>query len=215
MTKKDDFTPLKAIIYYIPWTGFFWGVFLPVNLIYLFKYFNKPILGVYTALLCCALFFFIYYGITKKINVFPIVTFSMTSIAFISFFLRHHKYLYYAVLGSGDYMLGTIFLITILTPKPFILYFVDEDNLKKIPDIIRDSKYYLRAWKIVTAVWGLMYIKVSLVLTYLRFIHSKDFDYISFVTGWPMVLILLIFSVLFPHYYWSANIKNMEKKDLN
>ena len=51
-------------------------------------------------------------------------------------------------------LIGLFILLSLQCEKPLILIFLDEEMLQKIPEYMKKSPFYLKAWKILTAVWG-------------------------------------------------------------
>jgi hypothetical protein len=190
----------------LPWTDFFWALFLPMNLLSVGMYYKKPLVGIGLLSLCCIAYFVYYLIRFKKVSLFPVFTFVITMVHFFSSFLKAHPQTEKIIDICADAFPGLLFLVTLFMAKPMILYFIDESTLEKIPERIRKSPAYMKSWKIVTAMWGVAYVFTALLMAYLESIHFKGAGILSFLFGWPMVVALLIISVIFPISYMNKNV---------
>jgi len=196
----------------LPWRDFFIGLFIPLNLMYVFFHLRKPLLAVAVSVIWCIVFATIDYIMVKKVSVFPIMTGGMILVNFATSFLGAHPTLSLIIEALDNSLIGFVFLGSLLFTRPFILQFIDEEAIKRMPEKIRKTSYFMRTWRIVTAVWGIAYIASALFLTYLKAIHFPAVKSVDYFLGWPIVLLLLFFSVTFPRWYWKKNMSSINEE---
>ncbi|MCE1246510.1 MAG: hypothetical protein LWY06_07700 [Firmicutes bacterium] len=197
--KKESL--LSEIITKLPWTDFFWALFLPLNLMQIAFKNGKPLLGIELLSACCIIYFVYYLIRFKKVSLFPVFTLLITLEHFAVAFFKLPPQPAAWVNFLADAFSGIPFLITLFMAKPMILYFIDENSLKHIPEKIRQSPVYMQTWKIVTAIWGFAYIITAIMTAWMKNAHLHYTETFSMLTGWPMVAVLLIVSVIFPKYW--------------
>lgn len=203
--KKESL--LNEIITKLPWTDFFWALFLPINLMQAGFHYGKPMLGIGLLAVCC-ISYFVYYLIRfKKVSLFPVFTLLVTLEHFAAAFVHGHPQLAAWMNFCADAFSGVPFLITLFLAKPMILYFIDEKSLEHIPEKVKQSPAYMQSWKIVTAIWGVSYLITASIVALLKNSHFAHVELVSMFTGWPMVMVLLIISVLFPKYWIKRNFR--------
>ena len=73
-----------------------------------------------------------------------------------------------------------------------------------IPNDLRRSPAYRRAWQILTAIWGATYLGKALGLALVqRWCSQEAALTYSILMGWPFHIVLLAFTFWFPGWYWS------------
>lgn len=194
----------------VPLMDILFGMFIPLNLFHLLMFLRKPLYAIFIPLFICLIYAFTNYVKTKKISVLAILTTLIILLNFGSSFLHGHKVSYLFIELLDNLIVGILFLVSLATPRPFALLFIEKETLSKIPEKIQKSPYYMNAWKIITAVWGITYVISALILLCLKLIKYKSIEIIDYIFGWPLLLLLIIFSVSFPYYYWKANWKKIE-----
>jgi hypothetical protein len=107
---------------------------------------------------------------------------------------------------------AVLFLASLLTKTPLILAMLDRKSLESIPDKIRKSSYYLRGWRMVTWLWGILYVGQTLVLLYLFSHHVPGAEIVDYLLGWPIVSVCLVLSVMLPRWYWTKNMSRIEQE---
>ena len=201
MQNNSIFSSLKNV----PWVDFLTGLFIPLNILYILLNMGKPFLAIIISVSSCVIAVIVLYIISKNISLFPVITGIMILISFFSSFLSSHKYLYVIIEGLDNSALGLIFLATLFTGTPFILHFVPKEAILKIPEKIKNTPYFMRAWRIVTLVWGITNIITALIMVYCKTIGFKHVEIVDYLMGWPVIILLLFFSVTFPRLYWKKN----------
>ena len=201
----DIKSTIDSIINNLPWKEFFTGLFIPINILQVFMHLKKPLLGVISSLGWCLLIIIIDLVKEKRWSFFSLITGIMIFLnAAPSFLPIHVDYHIYVQVGD-NLLFGGLFLFSIFVGEPFILKFVSDEALENIPDKVKRTPYFIQAWKGVSATWGITYVLSCVVIVYLNHINSPHVKFVDFLLTWPVVLILLIFSVLYPRFYWTSN----------
>jgi hypothetical protein len=208
--ETHGYSLLQAIQSHIPWKDIFFGLFIPLNLLYGLIYLKMPLAAIFVSLGCSLLYCAVYSFITGKFSSLSLMTSAMIVLGFLTSFLRGHPLLYILAETFDKCIVGFIFLASLATAKPFVLLFIDEGTIARIPEKIRMSSYHLKAWKIITAAWGIAFVLAGALGTFLEATHSRGAELVDYCAGWPMVIVLFMFSVNFPHYYWMATYPAIE-----
>jgi len=208
--KKDKKSFWKKIKDDLPWNDFITGLFIPLNILYLLLYLEKPFPAIIFSSAWCFLILIISYIKSRRLAIFSLITVCLILINFATSFLQSHRVLYLIVNAVDNSFWGLLFLGSLLTRKPFILTFVPRKALEEIPEKIRESSYYMRAWSIITAVWGIIQLSTTGIEIFLKAIKSPFTEIVNYCLSWPVILFLLLFSVWFPGYYWRKNWKKIE-----
>ena len=210
MSAKGGFSPFRLIRFglpRIPWKGYLLGLFVPVNIVLIFKLFDDVMTGTILAVGWCILFFLVDYVVARQVCVFPLITLFMiaTQTAGSMYAGYQHGSALVASLvpGIDDLIVALFFLGSLITRAPLILLFLDKKSIDRLAAKYGKSPHFMLAWRQTTAVWGVWYIVQSLIVTYLRVTSSPAERAVDFLLGWPIILLLLLFSVTYPDWYWT------------
>ena len=99
---------------------------------------------------------------------------------------------------------GLVYLVSLCFPRSLIQIAAEATGATAaIPEWLRRSPAYRRAWQILTAVWGLVSIAKALLLLAARQWLAVDAVLaLGILTGWPLLIALLAFTFWFPGWYW-------------
>jgi hypothetical protein len=173
-------------------------------------------LGVELALALCIVFFVVDTLRMKQLCVFPLITLFMITTQCGAGILsaKHPEWastlIYVPMLDNG--VIALAFLLSAITRKPLIMVMLDPESLKSIPEKIRNSSYYLNAWRLVTLLWGVLYVIQPVVLLILHFHHLPGSSVLEYLFGWPFVAIFLVVSVMLPRWYWRKKMPFLEQE---
>jgi len=213
--ETQKYSILGSIQRHIPWKDIFFGLFIPLNLLYGLMYLKMPLAALLVSLGSALLYCVVYLLIARKFSSLSLMTLAMILLGFFTSFLKGHPLLYFLAEVFDKCIVGFIFLASLLTAKPFVLYFIDEQTIARIPEKIRMSSYHLKAWRIITAVWGIAFVLAGALGTLLEAAHMRGAEVVGYCSGWPLVVVLFMFSVNFPHYYWQATYPAIEAEMSN
>jgi hypothetical protein len=208
LDRDESYSIVRATWQKVPWKDIFWGMFVPLNIIHFLVVWGRPFEALCAGVLACILYNMVEYLRRKTCSLFALMVAAIILLNFGTSPLQKHEVLYLFVVGFDNSVVGIIFLLSLLTSKPVILLFLEEDVLNKIPDAVKATPYYMKAWRILTAIWGLTYVLSAIIVVLLKLVHARASSIVDYCFGWPMVVILFIFSVNFPHYYWEKRMAN-------
>ena len=117
--------------------------------------------------------------------------------------------MYLYVLALDNLIVGVIFMASLLFKRSLMQMFADSASAQMPQEILR-SVYYGKAWRIVTFVWAIVYILFALVLVLLKACNLKIVGLIDMLAGWPLMIILFLFTLKFPAWYWKNNYAKIE-----
>jgi hypothetical protein len=201
----------------VPWKGFLMGFFIPIMILHAGGWFGMHMLFFYLCLIWCVLFFVIDLWIKKWPCLFPLITFFMVLTQFLAAYhaaVNPDSYLVMALVpGLDNGLMSLFFLLSLFTSKPLVIFMIEKETIEKMNIKIRKSSYFIKAWNKVTLAWGIAFLIESMLLTYLRVTKSSLEAPLDFLFGWPLILILLFFSVMFPKWYWTRNFQTIEKEN--
>lgn len=137
----------------------------------------------------------------KKVSIFALMTIVFTVIEFIMFYVSSS--LYWLSLAIRSEIYGILVMATLAFKKTFIEIMVEESKTTNFTEEFKETKYYRNCWRLVTAAWGITYIAKGLFYLYV----APELDIglaftIRAILGWPLDIILIAFSIQFPHKYW-------------
>jgi len=210
VSAKVSFSPYRLIRFSlprIPWKGYLLGLFVPINIVLIFKLFNSVMTGTILAVGWCILFFLADYLVAQQVCVFPLITLFMiaTQTAGSTYAGYHHGSALAASLvpSIDDLVVAFFFLGSLIRGAPLIFLFLDKESMNRLAAKYGKSPHFMLAWRQITAVWGAWYIVQSVMVTYLRVTSSPAEGAVGFLLGWPIIFILLLFSVTYPAWYWT------------
>ena len=200
----------------VPWRGYIMGLFLPLMLLHIGKQINLSILFFHICLIWCVLFFLVDFYLHRCPCIFPLITFFMVLTQFLAgYYAAVHPSSAFAmsiVPGLDNGLMSVIFLVSLLTKKPLILFLIEKDTIERMPEKIKATSFFVRTWEKVTLVWGIAFVIQSMLLTYLKVANSNLEAFLDFVFSWPLILVLLFFSVMYPRWYWTKNYSKIEEE---
>lgn len=213
MKKGAGHSVARTVVEDVPWKDIFFGLFIPLNIFYALTFQEKPLVGTFLPVFCCVLYIAIAYMKDKVISWLSIMTALMILLSFSASFLKGHPLLHLIVESFDNVVIGLIFLGSLLLHRPFILLFLAEETLQRMPEKLRKSSNFMRAWRILTAVWGVAMIIGGGFMVYMNAVGSLHTPLVDYFLGWPLVVALLAISVNFPHYYWKMRSPGMAEEE--
>ncbi len=141
-------------------------------------------------------------GIQKrKISVFTFIAIVFTVVECITFYFYDH--LYWLSLAVRSEFYGIAVMGTMFSRKTFIERMVEQSNTTNFTDAFKNTDPYRNCWRYVNAVWGIVYIAKGLFYLYIapELDLGMAFTFRA-VLGWPLDILLIVFSIQFPHKYW-------------
>jgi len=161
--------------------------------------------GAFAATLWSLAVFWIARARSGKINVFAVLAVIMIVARVIVILASKSPALYLFAQALESAFYGAAFFLSLLLPRSFIQLFAEASGAR-VPESIRASVYYHRAWNIITAVWAGVYMLTALVLVTVRMSSLKSVAIVDMLANWPITIGLIAFTVLFPRWYWTKKL---------
>ena len=192
----------ESLLKSFPWKDMTLGFLIP-KIIFLYGLSQKmPFLWGGIALTWCAVIFFMGHVKTRKVNIFAILGVVMILIRIIVVITQRDPRMYLFLLAMDNIIIGAICIVSLFFRRSIMQLFAESMDTR-VPEKIKQSVYYSMAWRIVTAVWGLVYVLFSLALVLLKANNLKIVGTIDMLASWPLMFVLFIFSIQFPKWYWK------------
>jgi hypothetical protein len=205
---KDQNEEHKATLFEImkknlPWKDILLAIIIPQTIYHIFEGMGHKVTGITLGLAWCFVYMGIGYIKSRKIDIFPLFTVFLLVVQAITILFKNlpEMELYIKALDSTIY--GILYIISLFFAKPLIQVFVDSMNISDIPDFIKRTPYYRKAWVRVTLAWGLVNLFQAGLLVFFSH-HNRDLIHvIDNISGWPVMMALFVFSFWYPKYYWT------------
>ncbi len=141
---------------------------------------------------------------THKVNSFALFAVIMIMARIIVVIAGKNPRMYLYVLALDNLIMGVIFMASLLFKRSLMQLFADSASAQ-MPQEILCSVYYAKAWRIVTFVWAIVYILFALALVLLKACNLKIVGLIDMLASWPLMVVLFLFTLKFPAWYWKNN----------
>lgn len=209
MTDKKSQSTWKSFKENFPWKDMLLGFLIPkVIFLYGFRH-GTPFLWGAIALVWCVGIFYFHQVRTHKANFFAVFAVIMILARIIVVIAAKNPKLYLFVLALDNLIVGIIFMSSLLFKRSLMQMFADSASAQ-IPQEILRSTYYGKAWRIVTFVWAAVYIIFAIALVLLKACNLKIVGLIDMLASWPLMVVLFIFTLKFPAWYWKKNYSKIE-----
>lgn len=188
-----------------PWKDAILGFIIPKIILLIGISKGLILAGGSAAMLWCICVFWYGHVRAKKVNIFAILAVVMIIARIIVVMASQNPAFYLIVQALDNASLGAMFLVTLLMKRSFVQLFVEESGIT-VPAHIKNSPYYSRAWRILTAMWGASCFAFAVILVLLKIGDLKLVAQIDLFGGWALSLILVIMTVRFPRWYWNIKL---------
>jgi hypothetical protein len=195
----------------LPWKDVLLAIVIPQSIYHFFEGRGHQLLGIILGLAWCFVYMGIGYKKTRKIDIFPLFTVFLIGVQIITLFFKSIPELELYIKALDNMIYGVLYVVSLFFAKPLIQVFVDTMNISEIPDFIRRTPYYRKAWFGVTLVWGIVNLTEAGLLIYFSHHNHEMIRVVSNVSGWPVMMILLIFSFWYPKFYWGSRIHKIQE----
>lgn len=204
MTNQGSVSTWKSFKENFPWKDMFLGFLIPkVFFLYGARH-GMPFLWGGIAIVWCVGVFYLHQVKTHKVNFFAVFAVIMIMARIIVVLAEKDPRMYLYVLALDNLIVGIIFMASLLFKRSLMEMFADSADAQ-IPRKIKRSVYYGKAWRIVTFVWALAYILFAVVLVLLKAANLRVVGLIDMLAGYPLMIVLFLFTLKFPAWYWKNN----------
>ncbi|MEI6832309.1 MAG: hypothetical protein WCK61_06360 [Candidatus Omnitrophota bacterium] len=204
MTDKKTGSTWKSFKENFPWKDMFLGFLIPKVLFLYGMRQGMPFFWGAIAVAWCMVVFYLHQVKTHKANFFAIFAVIMIVARIIVVIAAKNPRMYLYVLALDNLIVGAIFMASLLFKRSLMQMFADSASAQIPPEILR-SVYYGQAWRVVTFVWAAVYIIFAIALVLLKACNLKIIGIIDMLASWPLMVVLFIFTLKFPAWYWKKN----------
>ncbi|MFH1190221.1 MAG: hypothetical protein V1682_05975 [Candidatus Omnitrophota bacterium] len=190
---------------HFPWKAMTVGFLIPKGMLFLGISMDLLFPGALLAVLWCIAVSVAAYLNGRGYNIFVFFALAMIFLRVVVILASRSPALYLLAQALDSALYGLIFLISLLFPRSLIQLLAEASGAA-IPDTIRNSPYYVKAWRIVTVVWGVTFILLAVILAVLKMGSLKSVVVVDILASWPPTVVLVAFTVLFPRWYWKRTI---------
>jgi hypothetical protein len=141
----------------------------------------------------------------RKINIFAVFAVIMILARVIVILVSRSPALYLFAQALESALYAAAFFASMAFPRSIIQMFAEESGVH-IPSKVRTSVYYRKAWQIVTGVWAGVYLFVAVLLAMLKMGSLRSVAIIDMLSSWPITIVLIAFTVIFPRWYWTKKL---------
>jgi len=187
-----------------PWKDMILGFLIPKAFFLYGMHRHLSFLGGVVALAWCLGIFYLSHLRARKVNFFAIFAVIMIAARIVVVISEKSPRMYLYVLALDNFVVGAVFMVSLLFKRSLMEFFADSAS-SRIPQEIIRSSYYGKSWRIVTFVWGIVMILFSFALVLMKAANIKIVGLIDMFAGWPLIIILFIFTLKFPAWYWKKN----------
>ncbi|MBU0606187.1 MAG: hypothetical protein KKH77_07865 [Candidatus Omnitrophica bacterium] len=189
----------------VPWKAMIFGFLIPKGILFLGVSLNMLFTGAILATLWCLAVSAVAYMKERKLNIFALFALAMIFLRVVVILASKSPALYLLAQALDSALYGLIFLASLLFPRS-IIQLLAEASGAIIPEAIRKSPYYEKAWRIITGVWAGTFIFLAVILAALKMSSLKSVVVVDMLASWPLTISLIAFTVLFPKWYWKRTV---------
>jgi intracellular septation protein A len=208
--KPTTWQSIKTNLSLMPWWNFIPSMFIPLTIMDIARIFQAGLLGAGIAMVWLIIFAVLSYVLKREVNVFAIITFLVTATHVMAAFLSRTSPFFDLVPSLDNFIIGLIFVGSMLRPRPFVMSLVGKDTIQRTEAKFGQSKYFFKAWFDINIIWGLFYIFQGIVVSYTLALQMETGEIFDFIFSWPIVLVLLYLSIDYPHRYWTRHWARMK-----
>lgn len=188
-----------------PWRAMVIGLLVPKGMLLGGISLNAIFPGAMMAIAWCLTIFLIDHLRKRKANIFAILALVMIFLRVVVILMSRNPVFYLFAQALDSALYGLIFLISALFPCSIVQLFAEASGMV-VPDAIRNSCYYGRAWCIISVAWGVAFLLMALLLAVLNIGSMKLVAVVDMLVSWPLMIVMMAFTVIFPKWYWTKKI---------
>ena len=197
-----------------PWRQLIIGVLVPITLFYTLHRLGWPLFGALTAISWSISLLAWKYWRSRRIELFPALAIPIVVIELIGTLITRDPDFYLASAAIENTLWGFLFLGSLLFARPLIQIFAELLNpglgsVEFLNHFQMTEPLYKSAWKILTLMWAVVSLgkAIILVMSQLK-LPLEVFLIVRSASGFPVLVVLLLFSYRFPGWYWARKKDN-------
>ena len=192
-----------------PWRQLILGALVPIAIFYTLYRLGQPLTGALIAIGWSISLLVVQYWRSRSIELFPVLAIPIVLIELIGTLITRNPDFYLASAAIDNVLWGLIFLSSLLFARPLIQIFAELLNpglgsQEFLNHFEMPVQLYRSAWKILTIIWAVVSLlkAIILILSQLK-LPIEVFLIVRTASGFPVLIVMLIFSYRFPRWYWE------------
>ena len=192
-----------------PWRQLILGALVPIAIFYTLYRLGQPLTGALIAIGWSISLLAVQYWRSRSIELFPVLAIPIVLIELIGTLITRNPDFYLASAAIDNVLWGLLFLGSLLLTRPLIQIFAELLNpglgsQEFLSHFEMPVQLYRSAWKILTIIWAVVSLlkAIILILSQLK-LPMEVFLIVRIASGFPVLIVMLIFSYRFPRWYWE------------
>jgi len=192
-----------------PWRQLILGALVPIAIFYTLYRLGQPLTGALIAIGWSISLLVVQYWRSRSIELFPVLAIPIVLIELIGTLITRNPDFYLASAAIDNVLWGLLFLGSLLLTRPLIQIFAELLNpglgsQEFLSHFEMPVQLYRSAWKILTIIWAVVSLlkAIILILSQLK-LPMEVFLIVRIASGFPVLIVMLIFSYRFPRWYWE------------
>ena len=192
-----------------PWRQLILGALVPITIFYSLYRLGQPLTGALIAIGWSIGLLAIKYGRSRNIELFPALAIPVILIELIGTLITRNPDFYLASAAIDNLLWGLLFLGSLIFARPLIQIFAELLNPGLgSPEFLSHFEMpvplYRSAWKILTIIWAVVSFLKAIILIFSQLkLPLEAFLIVRAASGFPVLIVMLIFTYRFPGWYWQ------------
>ena len=193
----------------LPWRQLLLGALVPIAIFYALYRLGQPLTGALIAIVWSISLLVIKYWRFRSIELFPALAIPVILIELIGTLITRNPDFYLASAAIDNLLWGLLFLGSLIFARPLIQIFAELLNPGLgSPEFLSHFEMpvplYRSAWKILTMIWAVVsFLKAAVLILSQLNLPLEAFLVVRTAAGFPVLVVLLIFTYRFPNWYWQ------------
>jgi intracellular septation protein A len=192
-----------------PWRQLILGALVPITIFYTLHRLGQPLTGALLAIGWSIGLLVIKYWRARTIELFPALAIPIILIELIGTFITRNPNFYLASAAIDNVLWGFLFFSSLLFTRPLIQIFAELLNpglgsQEFLNHFEMPDRLYRSVWRILTVIWAVVSLTkaIILILSQLK-LPLEAFLIVRTASGFPVLVLMLIFTYRFPRWYWA------------
>jgi intracellular septation protein A len=192
-----------------PWRQLVLGALVPITIFYTLHRLGQPLTGALLAIGWSIGLLVIKYWRSRSIELFPALAIPIILIELIGTLITRNPDFYLASAAIDNVLWGLLFFSSLLFTRPLIQVFAELLNpglgsQEFLSHFEMPVRSYRSAWRILTVIWAVVSLTkaIILILSQLK-LPLEAFLVVRTASGFPVLVLMLIFTYRFPRWYWA------------
>jgi len=193
----------------VPWRQLILGALVPIAIFYTLYRLGQPLTGALIAIGWSISLLVVQYWRSRSIELFPVLAIPIVLIELIGTLITRNPDFYLASAAIDNVLWGLLFFSSLLFARPLIQIFAELLNpglgsQEFFNHFEMPVRLYRSAWRILTVIWAVVSLTkaIILILSQLK-LPLEAFLIVRTASGFPVLVLMLIFTYRFPRWYWA------------